>query len=354
MYVGGGDVVEAMNPQLGIRGPHPMNGFAGGARRPALFASATASNSGSILSELGDAIASAAKKGGSLLGGLAGTIFNPIKGFMADHLGGLASFAGPFAGKVLPGLAKQLASKAVSWGVNTAESAFSLGSGGTSQAGTGGGVQRWAETIANALSMNGLPTNSQYIDAWLRQVSTESSGDPTAIQGSGVVDINSRTGQYARGLLQVVPSTFAAYKFPGHGNIFDALDNSLAAINYAKHRYGAAGMLGMIGHGHGYAGGTLSARQGFAMVAEDGPELVIGRQMRNFRGGEKVLTAQQTASLMGGRAGLSDADVQRIADAVMAGSYQGTYHGSAQHDANMAMAATMSNRATARSGGVLA
>lgn len=353
MYVGDGNVVEAMNPSLGIRGPHPMNGFAGGARRPALFASATASNSGSIMDSLGNAIAAAAKKGGGLLGGLAGSIFNPIKSFMGDHLGGLKDFAGPFAGKVLPGLAKQLASKAISWGAGKAESLFSLGGGGTSQAGTGGGVQRWAETIANALSMNQLPTSSSYVDAWLRQVSTESSGDPTATQGN-IGDVNNRTGQLAEGLLQVVPSTFAAYKFPGHGNILDALDNSLAAINYAKHRYGSSGMLDVIGHGHGYAAGTMSARQGLAMVAEDGPELVIGRQMRNFRGGEQVLTAQQTASLMGGRGSLSDADVSRIADAVMAGSYQGSFHGSAQHDANVAMAARMSNRATARSGEVLA
>lgn len=119
----------------------------------------------------------------------------------------------------------------------------------------GTGVERWRPVIKKALSMNGLPSNETYTSAWLRQVQSESGGNEKAVQG-GYVDVNTISGDLAKGLLQTISATFNAYKFPGHGNIFNGFDNSLAAINYAKNRYGVTGMLQVIGHGHGYAKGT--------------------------------------------------------------------------------------------------
>ena len=119
----------------------------------------------------------------------------------------------------------------------------------------GTGVERWRPVIKKALSMNGLPSNETYTGAWLRQVQSESGGNEKAVQG-GYVDVNTISGDLAKGLLQTISATFNAYKFPGHGNIFNGFDNSLAAINYAKNRYGVTGMLQVIGHGHGYAKGT--------------------------------------------------------------------------------------------------
>ena len=89
----------------------------------------------------------------------------------------------------------------------------------------------------------------------MRQIQTESGGNERAVQGN-IGDINNLTGDLAKGLLQTISATFNAYKFPGHGNIFNGFDNALAAINYAKNRYGATGMLQVIGHGHGYSQGT--------------------------------------------------------------------------------------------------
>lgn len=148
-------------------------------------------------------------------------------------------------------------------------------SGGSASSPQGTGVARWTSTIKKALAKNGLPTTAAYTNAWLRQVQSESSGNEKAVQGN-IGDINNKTGDLAKGLLQTISATFNAYKHSGHGNIFNGYDNALAAMNYAKNKYGSSGMLKVIGHGHGYENGGLITEEQMVRVGEgNNDEMII-------------------------------------------------------------------------------
>ncbi|MBD8589201.1 phage tail tape measure protein [Peribacillus simplex] len=167
----------------------------------------------------------------------------------------------------------------VSWAKNKAVdyfgSLFDGFGGGGSAAPVGSGVERWRSTVMKALSMNGLPTSANYVNAWLRQIKSESGGNEKAIQSTAVKDINYYTGNLARGLVQVIPPTFRSFAFPGHTNQMNGLDSLLAGMNYAKSRYGS-NMLKYIGHGHGYENGGIITKEHLAMVGEGNkPEAII-------------------------------------------------------------------------------
>nr|WP_269668776.1 phage tail tape measure protein [Staphylococcus nepalensis] len=129
----------------------------------------------------------------------------------------------------------------------------------------GGKGGKYKSTVKKALTMAGLPTSGKYVNAWMKQIQTESTGNPKAKNPSG-----------ASGLVQVKPATFAANKLPGYGNIWKPLDNLIAGMRYAKGRYGTKDMLKQIGHGLPYATGGLIKSAGWYNIAEAGyPEWVI-------------------------------------------------------------------------------
>ncbi|MCF3964235.1 transglycosylase SLT domain-containing protein [Streptomyces fuscigenes] len=70
-----------------------------------------------------------------------------------------------------------------------------------------------------------------------RNVMRESSGNPKAIN---LWDINAQKGIPSKGLLQVIPPTFATYHVAGTpNNIYDPVSNIVAACNYAADKYGS-------------------------------------------------------------------------------------------------------------------
>ena len=131
----------------------------------------------------------------------------------------------------------------------------------------GSGVERWRPYVIKALAM--LHLSSSLVGKVLRQIQTESGGNPKAMGGTdGLAD------GHAMGLMQVKPGTFAANKLPGHGNIWNGFDNLLAGLNYARKRYGDS--LSFLGQGHGYAnGGRIDTEQFIRIAEQNKPEYVI-------------------------------------------------------------------------------
>ncbi|MEY2347083.1 peptidoglycan DD-metalloendopeptidase family protein, partial [Pediococcus pentosaceus] len=143
------------------------------------------------------------------------------------------------------------------------------GGSGTGDPG-GAGVQRWKSDVKSALSKLGLSTSASMVSRVLRQINTESGGNPKAMGGTdGLAD------GHAEGLMQVKPGTFSAYHLSGHNNIWNGYDNILAGLNYAKHRYGSG--LSFLGNGHGYANGGIANTP--SIFGESGPEMAIPLSM---------------------------------------------------------------------------
>ncbi|MDO5305507.1 MAG: transglycosylase SLT domain-containing protein, partial [bacterium] len=139
----------------------------------------------------------------------------------------------------------------------------------------GEGVERWRSVIKRAAGMLHTDLKDWQINNMLKQIQTESGGNPNIVQT--VWDVNMASGNPAQGLLQFIPQTFRAWAVPGHTNIHSGLDQILAAIR----RLNAMDTWNYIGHGHGWANGGHVFNKQIAWIAEDGDEFVINNRKPN-------------------------------------------------------------------------
>lgn len=156
------------------------------------------------------------------------------------------------------------------------------------------------DLVKKALEANGLSTSDDMIARVMRQIATESGGNAHAVQPGA--DPDGDGSGPALGLMQTKRSTFNAYKAPGHDDIFNAYDNLLAALNYAKHRYGPS--LSFLGNGHGYANGGFISSEQLAMVGEGNrPEVVI--PLSSEKQGRALSLLTQTVNKLNRQAGIN-------------------------------------------------
>lgn len=136
----------------------------------------------------------------------------------------------------------------------------------------GAGVARWRPYIIRAFHQLGVAPAEWKVQKLLRQIDTESKGDPLAFQ-HGYVDANTG-GNEARGLLQFAYSTWLADALPGHTDWRNGYNQILAAIHVLE--LGGEGGWGNVGNGHGWAMGGEIFKHGFYEIAEhDQPEMVV-------------------------------------------------------------------------------
>lgn len=135
----------------------------------------------------------------------------------------------------------------------------------------GAGVARWRPYIIRAFKQLGVEPAEWKVAKLLRQIQTESGGDPGRWQQ--VHDVNSG-GNEARGLLQFAGSTWAADALPGHKDWRNGYNEILAAIAVLER--GGEGGWGNVGNGHGWANGGLISTHGMYEVGEGNkPEMII-------------------------------------------------------------------------------
>ena len=136
----------------------------------------------------------------------------------------------------------------------------------------GAGVERWRPYIIRAFKELGVAPAEWKVAKLLRQIQTESGGDPHAFQ-HGYVDANTG-GNEARGLLQFAGSTWRADALPGHTDWRNGYNEILAAIAVLER--GGEGGWGNVGNGHGWANGGLISTHGMYEVGEgNNPEMII-------------------------------------------------------------------------------
>jgi SLT domain-containing protein/cell wall-associated NlpC family hydrolase len=176
----------------------------------------------------------------------------------------------------------------------------------------GGTVGSWVKTALGLMHLD----FGKYGGSIASIIQHESGGNPHAQNNW---DSNAKAGHPSKGLMQTIDSTFSRWALPGHGDIWNPVDNIIAGTRYAMGRYGSLdnvpGIKSMTHGGKykGYAQGSYSTAEGLAYLHND--EMVVpaqeARKVRAMiaRKGQRAGGAVQSHQGSGG-SGLRDVTIQ--------------------------------------------
>jgi SLT domain-containing protein len=117
-----------------------------------------------------------------------------------------------------------------------------------------GDQAEWIKEAIRVLRENGYDIDDAEAATIALIIERESGGNPNAIN---LWDSNAAAGIPSKGLMQTIDPTFNSYSLPGHGDIWNPVDNIIAGTRYAIERYGSLGNVpGVVGvsNGTGYVG----------------------------------------------------------------------------------------------------
>lgn len=237
---------------------------------------------------------------GMIHGFRGGDLAGNISGFINHSLGGLGGVISSVVHKglvSLNGIGSMGSALLNKLGLgNLLPSLVSAASGLVGHFAGSGNVYSW---LQQALGLTGEPLS------WLGPLSLiaqhESAGNPNAIN---LWDINAKRGTPSKGLMQVIDPTFLANMLPGHGNIWNPVDNAIAAIRYIARRYGGVynvpGVASMMRGGPyvGYAEGGVIHEPIAGIGLRTGTQYAFGE-----RGAEAIVPLNGRASGSGSASG---------------------------------------------------
>ncbi|MDA3624248.1 hypothetical protein OU415_02300 [Saccharopolyspora sp. WRP15-2] len=184
----------------------------------------------------------------------------------------------PNKGNLWPDLVRRTAHKMIDGAIGKLNQVGMMAGPISGGAAPPGVINGW---IMEALRILGWPAN--YALGLFQQIMSETGGRNIMQQ---VQDINSGPNA-ARGVMQVIPTTFAANALPGHTDIWNPVHNIIAGARYAMRKYGASWFNPGPHHNHGYdSGGWLDPGTTAAVNKTGKPEAVLtAEQWRAVKGG---------------------------------------------------------------------
>lgn len=256
-----GDTAKLFNGGLG----HTLPGYAKGTVDIASFLKKIKSGATSIFDSVSDKAMDALSK-----------ITHPLKTLKSMALKTFDPTKTPGVGSIGHDLGKGLVDRALkefAKAISDLADNFG-GAGGSVGNPAGSSVSRWKPYVVRALKANGFGATASQVSAWMRVIARESNGNPRAIN---LWDSNAKKGIPSMGLVQTIRPTFEAYKFSGHGQIYNGYDDLLAGINYMKHIYGKGdSAFARVSGPEGYANGGFGNKAGVYKLFEGNlPEAIV-------------------------------------------------------------------------------